>query len=129
MYFDAVKIHFISWWLIVALFTFIGPGPLGAVHSHPYPEQTQQDERKMDPLSLTAYALTVGGLASLFLTPALALLLIPAGFVVGLFALFGGRNRFEKRKGRGLALAAVLLGGAFSLAIVVGFLVLLAVGF
>jgi hypothetical protein len=48
---------------------------------------------------------------------------------VGLFALFGGRNRFEKRKGRGLALAAVLLGGAFSLAIVVGFLVLLAVGF
>lgn len=92
-------------------------------------EQKRDDERRMDSLSMIAYGSVVAGLASLFLVPVLGLLLIPGGLVMGLLALFGGKNRYEKRKGRGLAFAAVILGGAFTVVVVGSLLILLAFGF
>jgi len=83
----------------------------------------------MDPLAASAYAATVAGLAGLFLTPVITLILMPAGFIMGLIALMGRRDRFKKRRGRGLAIAAVALGGAFSLLIVGSLIILGLFGF
>lgn len=75
----------------------------------------------MDGLSLAAHIAMSAGIASFFLLPELGLLFIPAGFVMGLIALVGGRKRYEHKRGRGLALAAMAVGGAFTLAIFASF--------
>lgn len=85
----------------------------------------QQDIRKMDELSLWAYISTVTGIASLFVIPAASLLLFPAGLVMGIIALVGRRRRLEDRRGKGLAIAAVVLGGAYTALFVISFAIFL----
>ena len=73
--------------------------------------------KKMDALSLVAHIAVSTGLASFFFLPMVGLILLPAGFIMGLIAWAGGKRRYERKRGRGLALAAMILGGAFVLGI------------
>ena len=102
----------------------------GAINSKTKPAETPADstageaEKKMDALSLTAYLSAVTGVASLFLVPALSLALLPAGLVMGIIGLARGRRKgYKNKKGWGLALAAVVLGGAFTLLFMTAFIV------
>lgn len=71
-------------------------------------------EMRMDGLSMAAHIATVTGLAELFLIPALGLVSIISGFVMGLIAWKTGK-RYEHRRGRGLAIASMALGGVIVL--------------
>ena len=73
----------------------------------------------MDSLSLVAYAFMMAGLASFFFLPPAGLFLLPAAFVMGLVAFLGGKKRYANRRGKGLALAALAVGGGFSLVILI----------
>ena len=73
--------------------------------------QAEEGEKKMDTLSLVSYIASVGGLAALFLLPQAAALLMLGGFIGGLVALASAKRRFRNRRGRGLAIAAVAVGG------------------
>ena len=75
----------------------------------------QTEEKKMDALSLIAFVGAAVGIASLFFISPLSILLLPGAFVTGMIALLRGRERYITRRGRGLALAALILGGAFTL--------------
>lgn len=75
-------------------------------------------EMEMDGLSLAAHISATAGLASFFLLPPLSLLLLPAGFIMGMIA-WRSKRRYEHRRGRGLALAAIAVGGAFTLAVTI----------
>ena len=75
--------------------------------------------RKMDGLSLAAHIAITAGIASLFLVPELAIFLIPAGIVMGFIAWLGRKKRYENRQGSGLALEAVLIGGALAFLILI----------
>jgi cobalamin biosynthesis protein CobD/CbiB len=88
-------------------------------------KEEQRDTRKMDGLSLWAYITAFSALASLFVVPTLSLLLFPAGLVMGIIALVQGKRRLEDRRGRGLAIAAVVLGGAFAALFVISFAIFL----
>jgi len=117
---------------------------VGAVHSGRRPQQatsvqeevkevqqTSQDkkidkkkerkEKKMDGLSLAAHIAVSTGIASFFLLPVLGLILLPAGFLMGIIAWAGGKKKYEHKRGRGLALAAMAIGGAFTLAVLASF--------
>ncbi len=85
----------------------------------------QQDARKMDELSLWSYIAAVTGIASFFVLPAASLLLFPAGLVMGIIALVRGRRSIEDRRGKGLAIAAVVLGGAYTALFVISFAIFL----
>ncbi len=94
----------------------------GAVNQKNKPSEAQADtlsgdpDKKMDALSLTAYVTAVTGVASIFLIPALSLLLMPAGLIMGIIGIARGRRKWYKNKrGYGLALAAVVLGGGVTL--------------
>ena len=71
----------------------------------------------MDGLSLAAHIAVSAGIASFFLLPTAGLILLPAGFIMGVIAWAGGRKRYERKRGRGLALAAMVLGGAVVVAV------------
>ena len=76
-------------------------------------KKAEKDERVMDGLSLASYVTTVASLAGLFFTPA-TIIGLPVAFVLGLVALVRRRGHFQNRRGKGLALTAVILGGAFT---------------
>lgn len=114
-----MKIYLIP---LLLLFQLVMVPSAGAINSKSKPAETQVDtlsgepEKKMDALSLTAYISAVTGVASLFLVPALSLALLPAGLVMGIIALARGRRKgYKNKKGWGLALAAVVLGGGLVL--------------
>lgn len=107
---------------LLLLFQLVMVPTAGAVNSKNKQSEALADslsgdpEKKMDALSLTAYVSAVTGVASIFLLPALSLALLPAGLVMGIIALARGRRKgYKNKKGWGLALAAVVLGGAFTL--------------
>lgn len=82
---------------------------------------TKPERKKMDGLSLISYVSTTVGLASLFILPVLGGILIPLGTILGLFA-WTSKKRYIHRRGRGLAIASVAVGGAFAFLIVVSFI-------
>jgi hypothetical protein len=107
---------------IVVLLCFTVPVTLQAVNTSPV-EKAEQQDLPLDGLSVAAFASVMLGIASLFIVPALSILLFPAGLVMGAFAAFGkNKNRYEKRRGRGLALAAIIVGGAYVGLLAVAFL-------
>jgi len=128
-----IKRHFLS--LLILAGIVVPLSPLGAGHPGGYVNledahrgkrelrqsavtDDQTEEIKMDGLSLAAYVTSITGIASLFLLPTLGLLFLPAGFIMGIIA-WRSKKRYERRKGKGLALAAVAIGGAFTLAAMV----------
>jgi hypothetical protein len=70
-----------------------------------------EKDKKMDTLSLVSYIASVGGLVALFLLPQVAAILMLGGFIGGLVAVASAKRRFRNRKGRGLAIAAIVVGG------------------
>ncbi len=82
----------------------------------------RKEEKKMDVLSLVAYISTMAGVASFFFVPVASLILLPAGLIMGMIGFLGGRKRYESRRGRGLALASLVLGGAFTLMLFASFI-------
>ena len=105
------------------------PVQLEAVGGKEVKQVQREDNREIDGLSLAAYISVVAGIASLFILPGASLLLMPVGLILGLVAIFGRRNRYERRRGRGLALAAIVLGGAYALAMVLSLAVFVFFGF
>lgn len=105
--------------LMIGLMVLISAGNLKAVNTIQQgidsTSNEQPEEKKMDGLSLAAYVGAVAGVASFFILPAVSILLLPAAFVTGTIAILSGRRRYVTRRGRGLALAALILGGAFTL--------------
>lgn len=104
--------------------------PAGAVNTKCKPLETAVDTtasetvKTMDALSLTAYIVAVTGVASLFLGPALSLILLPAALVMGIIGISRGKRKgYKHKKGWGLALAAVVLGGAFTLLFMTAFVI------
>jgi len=81
----------------------------------------EEDTRKMDGLSLAAHIGITAGLASLFILPPLSLLFFTLGFAFGLTAWSQRRRRYATRRGKGLALTAVILGGVFVTIIALSF--------
>ena len=90
--------------------------------------EVEEDERKIETVSLIAYISAVSGIASLFIIPSLSFLLFPAGFVLGLIAFMNKRRRINRRS-RSLALVAAILGGAFIGVVFTSFLVFLLFAF
>ena len=90
--------------------------------------EVEEDERKIETVSLIAYISSVSGIASLFIIPTLSLLLFPAGFILGLIAFLNKKRRINRRS-RSLALAATILGGAFIGVVFTSFLVFLLFAF
>ena len=84
-------------------------------------------EKKMDGLSLGAHIATCSGVVSLFLVPALSILLLPAGFIMGAIAC-KDKKRYEHRRGRGLAIASAAIGGAMILLIASSYVVFFLTG-
>ncbi|HUR31406.1 MAG TPA: hypothetical protein VMZ69_08225 [Saprospiraceae bacterium] len=92
-------------------------------------DKEAKEEKKMDELSLIAYVMTVAGVASFFLVPVASLFLFPVAFVLGAVAFLSGKKRYKNRRGRGLALAAMALGGIFTLFLLGSFLAFALFGF
>lgn len=87
-------------------------------------KKADNEEKKMDGLSLVAYISAMTGIASFFLVPVAGIFLLPAAFTMGLIALIRGK-KYGRKKGRGLALTATILGGAFVVLIGVELLLVL----
>jgi hypothetical protein len=87
---------------------------------HPAGPQKKK-EKKMDTLSLVAHISIMAGIASFFFLPQLSLLLIPAAFIMGLLAVTGRKDRLKSKRGRGLAIAALAVGGFFTLVVFASF--------
>ncbi len=122
-----MKIYLIPLLLVVQIFA---AQPAIAINTRCQSIETETDStgsepvKKMDALSLTAYVTAVTAIASLFLVPALSLALFPAGMVMGIIGIARGRRKgYKNKKGWGLALAAVVLGGAFTLLFMTAFVV------
>lgn len=121
-----MKSHRLPIILLITLVGFLAPSAAWSVHSEVRAkEKTEKSEKKdqektkkLDPLSLTAYLFTMAGLVSFFFVPVASLIILPIAFITGMVAFFN-RKRFEKRRGRGLALAAFVIGGGFSLLILI----------
>ena len=77
--------------------------------------------KKMDGLSLAAHIAMCTGVASLFLVPALGIILLPAAFIMGAMACLD-KKRYEHKRGRGLAIAPAVLGAAMVLLIASSFI-------
>ena|SRR5688500_16685466 len=115
--------------IILLSFAITAPVSVSAVNQQSIPKKEAVEQKKMDTLSLIAYVSTIVGIASLFLVPAASLFLMPVGFIMGMIAFFGGKKRYEKRRGKGLALAALAIGGAFTLVIMGSLLAFALFGF
>lgn len=113
------------------MMSFLTPAAVYAVNDEAKAKEIRKavENKRMDELSLIAYISTVAGIASLFLIPVASLILMPAGFLMGMIAIFGNEKRYEKRRGRGLALAAVAVGGAYTLVVFGSLLVFTLFGF
>jgi len=85
------------------------------------------ENQKMDVLSLIAHISMTLGIASLFFVPELSLILIPAAFIIGLIAW--RKRKHEQKRGKGLALAAFILGGVFTAMVALSFVVYALEGF
>lgn len=119
--------------IIFFLFCFIGSvAPLSyvnAVNSHKDKEEKVEKEKKaaveepkkMDGLSLAAHIAITTGIASLFILPPLSLLFFTLGFALGMTAWAQRRRRYINKRGRGLALTAVILGGTVVTLIAISF--------
>ena len=122
--------------LLISVISFLTPAPAGAIHSQNQEiaqtagpkKKIEKQEKKMDSLSLIAYIFAMGGLVSLFFVAPVSLFMMPIAFVSGLVA-FLGKKRYNKKRGRGLALAAVAIGGAFTLVILFSLLAFALFGF
>jgi hypothetical protein len=100
-------------------------------------EKTERTDKKeknpeqlpMDQLSLWAYILSFAGMGALFFSTAWtglpALALLTAGFIMGLIGVLSGRNRYKLRRGKGLAIAAMVIGGILPGLTVIALLVFL----
>lgn len=101
------------------MISLLTPSAVYAVNDEASVKESRKavESKRMDELSLIAYISTVAGIGSLFLIPVASLILMPAGFLMGMIAIFGNEKRYEKRRGRGLALAAVAVGGAYTLVV------------
>ena len=115
--------------LLISLVGILAPSAAWSVHSKVQTEsktekpkkpekKDQAKTKKMDSLSLTAYVLTMLGLASFFFIPVAGLFLLPIAFISGMLAFFN-RKRYINKRGRGLALAAFVIGGGFSLLLLI----------
>ena len=101
------------------MISLLTPSVVHAVNDEASAKENRKavESKRIDELSLVAYISTVAGIASFFLAPVASLILMPAGFLMGMITLFGNEKRYEKRRGRGLALAAVAVGGAYTLVV------------
>ena len=81
----------------------------------------EEDPRKMDGLSLAAHIAITTGIASLFILPPLSLLFFTLGFALGMTAWSQRRRRYINKRGQGLALTAVILGGTVVTLIAISF--------
>lgn len=117
--------------MLFTMMSCLAPAALLAVNDEAMAKELRKasEGKRMDRLSLIAYISTVAGIGSLFFIPGASLLLMPVGLVLGLVAILGRKNRYERRRGRGLALAAIALGGAYTLALVASFAVFVLFGF
>ena len=79
------------------------------------------EKQKIDVLSLVAHIAMTLGIASLFVVPELSLVLIPAAFIMGLIAW--KNRRYDHKRGKGLALSALILGGVFTTMVAISFLI------
>jgi hypothetical protein len=119
--------------ILCFLLSFIGfLTPLSyvnAVNSHKEKQErvekekksTAEDPRKLDGLSLAAHIATTFGIASLFVLPPLSLLFFTLGFALGITAWSQRRRRYINKRGQGLALTAVILGGTVVTLIAISF--------
>jgi hypothetical protein len=101
---------------LVFAFVFVMP-QAHAVNTPKDPDKKAKQaevRHPIDELSLIAYLSAVAGIGALFVVPVATLFLLPAALVMGIVALTGGRKRYERKRGRTLALIAVILGGAFT---------------
>ena len=81
----------------------------------------EENPKKMDGLSLAAHIAITIGIASLFIVPPLSLLFFTLGFAMGMTAWSQRRRRYINRRGQGLALTAVILGGTVVTLIAISF--------
>lgn len=79
------------------------------------------ENQKLDVLSLIAHIAMTLGIASLFVVPELSLVFIPAAFIMGLIAW--KNRRYDHKRGKGLALSALILGGVFTTMVAISFLI------
>ena len=121
-----MKSHRLPILLIISFVGFLAPSTAWSVHTDNQLEikaekpkkKNQAETKKLDGLSVTAYAMAMAGLASFFFVPVAGLFLLPIAFITGMVAFFG-KKRYVNRRGKGLALAAIILGGGFSLLLLI----------
>ena len=78
-----------------------------------------KQKRKMEPLALIAF---IASIVALFMPVLIALIMLLAAVIMSFFALEKIKSRPNERKGKGLAIAAMVIGLVF------GLIILLAVG-
>ena len=118
-YLSSMGIFRLPLFFVLILIGSLLPVRAYSVHNNIVQEEKKEvkDNKKMDVLSLVAHIVTVAGVASFFVVPPASLVILPVAFILGAIAFLGGKKRYENRRGKGLALTALAIGGAFTVVI------------